>query len=634
MDSTEASTPEQDEYYVLKEGKIVGPYTKEQLRADINAGRLKQTDFVQTGGLPIWRPLGRVLGEGFEELAGAVAPDWRSLVTWAWLRLRYNLDEQSIGAGLTTLGIGIVALALARWPFVFWAPWFIFAAIAGFALLRRGRSMLGFFFLLAVVATPFLFSLLEPAKKVQTPTGEKPESDTGTLLAVATPRPAPPVPIEVPPEGDDKVSATPAPLPTPAVEKRTVSVPPVATPPAAPPAPATPAQASPDEATESPKEPGFLQRATAAISKAFQRPAEATPTPSAAAPVSSSSSAATPSPEVPAVGGGDFVHKYSGALVLVGGREGSGSGFVCRMDGKTWLLTNAHVAADIKVPQFSTLNRTAITPGAIAAAVGHDIIRFEVANPPPQCFEILHNIENNARIGDEVAVLGNSGGGGVVTSLKGEIVGIGPDRVEVSAEFIPGNSGSPIIHVKSGKVIGIATYLTRHYDEFGGGGKSPPNSTPSPKPGPDGTAVIRHFGYRLDSVAKWEPVNWALFQADSGRIRKIAELTEDIFDFLGALRKKQAPHFETDALRRPATEWMNMINRAHVSEADRAAATRSFIGALRSLVRMDVNAAEMQIRYSYFREELKSEREVRDKLFAAFDAQAKRLASPTERPGF
>ncbi len=39
----------------------------------------------------------------------------------------------------------------------------------------------------------------------------------------------------------------------------------------------------------------------------------------------------------------------------------------------------------------------------------------------------------------------------------------GSDRalVEVDAKFVEGNSGSPIIHVKTGKVIGIATFALK-----------------------------------------------------------------------------------------------------------------------------------------------------------------------------
>lgn len=42
--------------------------------------------------------------------------------------------------------------------------------------------------------------------------------------------------------------------------------------------------------------------------------------------------------------------------------------------------------------------------------------------------EAMTDFEANVHIGDEVMVLGNSGGGGVVTRLRGKIQGIGPRR--------------------------------------------------------------------------------------------------------------------------------------------------------------------------------------------------------------
>ena len=100
-----------------------------------------------------------------------------------------------------------------------------------------------------------------------------------------------------------------------------------------------------------------------------------------------------------------------------------------------------------------------------------------------------------------------------------------------------------------------------------------------------------------------------------------------MFDFLGALRKKQSPQFATETLRRPAVEWLNGL-RGRKSEADRMRATQSFLSSLRSMVRADVTAAERQLRYSYFRDELGREREVRDKLYKAFDDDVKQLSSP------
>ena len=110
----------------------------------------------------------------------------------------------------------------------------------------------------------------------------------------------------------------------------------------------------------------------------------------------------------------------------------------------------------------------AVTTGPGEVAAGPDIARMAVINPAPQHpLEVMTDFEANVHIGDEVAVLGNSGGGGVVTALKGK-AGIGPDRLEVSAEFRA--TVAVRSFMKTGKVIGIATYLTRRYEQFSSSG--------------------------------------------------------------------------------------------------------------------------------------------------------------------
>jgi hypothetical protein len=350
------------------------------------------------------------------------------------------------------------------------------------------------------------------------------------------------------------------------------------------------------------------------------------------------------------------VQRHADALVVIEGKDGSGSGFTCRADGKTWLFTNIHVLAGMQQPRFTGLNGSALKLGAADAAAKHDILRIAVTEEPAQPLEAITDFARDVRLGDAILVLGNSGGGGVVTSLPGEIVGIGPDRLEVSAAFIPGNSGSPIVHVKTGKVIGVATYLTKRYEEFSAKPQAEATPTPStpapshpPRPGPTqpdrspesrhqpqpraggaapGEIVVRRFAFRIDSVRTWEPVNWNLFAQNAAQVTQISRLTGDIFDFVTALRKKEDPQFATDTLRRPAAEWMRIIGRRGVSPVDQRRATEGFLRALRTMVRADVAEAENRLRYTYFREALRSERAVRDQLFAGFDKVAKDMASP------
>jgi hypothetical protein len=339
-----------------------------------------------------------------------------------------------------------------------------------------------------------------------------------------------------------------------------------------------------------------------------------------------------PVPELPPLGlgdpvagtpiiGGELVQKHRDSLVVVKDGSASGSGYICRDGQKTWLFTNVHVAAGMRNPKFNRLDGAQIRVGAAEAGGGRDVMRLAVADAV-QPLDVLQNLDAAARIGDDVVVMGNSGGGGVVTALPGKLVGIGPDRIEVTAPFIPGNSGSPIVHVPTGKVIGIATYLTKRYEEF---------SEQNPRAAKSEAPTVRRFGYRLDGINQWEPVNWAAFHTEAERLRQISALTEDVFDFLDALQRRVDPQFETEALRRPATEWLAGIRRPKVSPADRMRTTQSFLSNLRLMVRSDVTAAENRLRYSFFRERLQKEREVRDQLYKAFDDEVKKMTSPSLR---
>ena len=624
-----------NQYYVLKGREILGPFSTEDLEAGLANGHFAGTDFVQVEGHASWLPLQHLISDPQDDMRGALAPTWGTILSWLWLRFRYNLGEQSLAAGIVCVAVGLLSLVLSRWPIVFWLPWTVAAAVAAFALLRRRQAREGWLLLAAAACVPVIAAIVasQPkhapgpdAKESSFEAAAPVASQNATSLPPSTPQLA--APREEPPTTAVVPQTSSMATPSPAVENHGLAASPAqaaaATPPSADPAPGlagkllpSPSQGSSQEMT-SPK-----------------------------------TSMLVPGSSASAPGGGDLMQQHRGAFTVVKGRDGSGSGFICRVGTQTWLFTNVHVAAGIKAPQFTQLDGKSIAPGAADAAVGRDILRLAIAQPPPGPLEAVDDLEQNVRIGDDVFVLGNSGGGGVVTSLKGEIVGIGPDRVEVTAEFIPGNSGSPIIHAKTGKVIGIATYLTKRYDDLAGDSRkpTPPQATPTPRPrsapgfpfppqtspapatpAPTGrgTLIVRRFGYRLDNVAAWERIGWDEFQRESEQMQKISKLTEDVFDFLAALRKHTEPQFATDTLRRPATEWLKTIRLKRVSEPDRVRATQGFLNALRFMVRADVTAAEPQMKYSYFREELAQERVIRDDLYKSFDDEARELSSPKD----
>ncbi|MEA3211363.1 MAG: serine protease Do [Chthoniobacter sp.] len=303
---------------------------------------------------------------------------------------------------------------------------------------------------------------------------------------------------------------------------------------------------------------------------------------------------------------GQLVHDFAGSLVFIEGGGGAGSGFICRMKDGVFVLTNQHVLAGMPSVRITRLDSAKVPAGAVQAAVGHDLMRLATAEVPNPLVA-TDDLENDARIGDEILVLGNSEGARVIQPLAGKLLGIGPDRIEVSAEFLPGNSGSPIVHLKSGRVIGIATYLiTGRYAEL--------TDTRQHR--------VRRFGFRLDSVKKWQPVVWAAFQADKVELDKVAALTEQYARLIDALRvdaRVDPGTFASSAISRPLRDFMDVVGKRNLSPPDRARAGQNFLAALRSGTQSDVAQARERIRYDFFQRALAEEAGTRAQMSKLFD---------------
>lgn len=184
----------------------------------------------------------------------------------------------------------------------------------------------------------------------------------------------------------------------------------------------------------------------------------------------------------------------TGALVVIEGEYGSGSGFIANMKGRPFLVSNIHVMGAARGARLTTVNGETLSLGSTAyVSQGRDIaiIPLSWAGPTLELSASL-NFDQVA-IGDGVVVMGNSSGASVATQLKGVVKGLGPKEVEVSAKFVPGNSGSPIVHEKLGTVIAVASHLK----DFSSDSKWTKGT---------GLADIRRFGYRLDGEIIWEQI--------------------------------------------------------------------------------------------------------------------------------
>jgi len=216
--------------------------------------------------------------------------------------------------------------------------------------------------------------------------------------------------------------------------------------------------------------------------------------------------------------------KMSVFLIIAkkGNDESRGTGFACEYKGNNFVATNLHVVDGFDslsvVPQSG--DKIPLS-GRIIAAEDADIcllginIKFQDVGVVPLSF--MDDVFTDSKAGDKIMCLGNSLGGGVITTTYGTIKAYGQPRLEIESPVVTGNSGGPIIHLNSGKVVGLVTEAVVNevrIDKLNNAAAKSKDSEIS---------EVSYFGHRVDSVKKWKSFTFADFQKSSNTINS-AEL--------------------------------------------------------------------------------------------------------------
>jgi S1-C subfamily serine protease len=304
-----------------------------------------------------------------------------------------------------------------------------------------------------------------------------------------------------------------------------------------------------------------------------------------------------------------IVQDFHSALMMVEGNKGVGSGFLCKIDNKSYIVTNAHVLADNSGVKLTNLDGTAFSIKDSGVAVDYDIVKMEVdPASAPKTFEVMTNLDSTVKIGDSVVVPGNAEGAQVVRAVEGKIVGIGPKLIEVDAPFVKGNSGSPIIHVATGKVLGVATYLMQRKVSQDAQGKV--------------ELETRRFGYRIDSVKAWQPINWQVFYAESAQVGAIEDLSDDFGNMFDDMNRGKLSEgsYKSAVLTRAVRSFLEAAShlKSQGSLADKQELLRRFFADLRAATQGDITAFDARPAYDYFRRDVDDQERFRNDLYDIF----------------
>jgi hypothetical protein len=622
------------ELYVLKNGAMVGPFTEGELIAHIEAGKFTAQDLAQRQGTPYWTPLGKLFdaAPATEEAVGESEVQQR-----IWEFLRVSFERRTLRTALFCLAAGFVFFLISLVPALIWLPWFGAAFLASLLLMRSGDLRRGAIICAAAAFLPVVFGVLSTGAKKAAVIAEPMAGTEVERPPVLAARETPPAAPAAPPQTIPDLPIAPPALPeSPALESRE----PIQAQPLEAPPQSQVTAAKTAASIEAPEKPhqengGFTAIKDKVMNLLPSRRADAAPieTPGAAAPPppmpDGISQTPPPSTNLPSNSAPDaipapvldpeaarLVREYRNSLVFVDDANGTtGSGFICQLEGKPFLFTNIHVVSPMRSPAFTRLDRSPLRVGNAAAAVAHDIVRYEVpagAAAAGKPLQVMTSVENVAAIGDDVIVLGNSEGAHVILPLVGKISGIGPNLVEVTAEFVPGNSGSPIIHQKTGQVIGLATYAVRRDMDW-----LSERTTEKEK-----AKKIRRFGYRLDSVQTWQPVNWRTFSNDAAEMERINGLTKSlaaVLDDIGDDGLVSRGRHQHPAIRRQIDTFVDQISKRSVSSTDRLRIKQNFLADLRMASQNDLAAARTRVAYDYFRRSLGEEEKAREQFRTIFD---------------
>ncbi len=236
-------------------------------------------------------------------------------------------------------------------------------------------------------------------------------------------------------------------------------------------------------------------------------------------------------------------NSFMESIVIIKGGKSVGTGFVAKSGTNKYIYTNVHVLMGNNKMRFTNKDGKKIKPLSIETTAGRDIVRLKIKGENIKALNIAKPPANDTPI----AVCGNSGGSGVIRTLYGKVIGVGPEKVETNAKFISGNSGSPIL-LENGDVIGIAAYVQQANVNW--------INTNTP------FSVTRRFAYRIDNIEKWKNISPRTFVKESKILAEREEKLESLINVLSVWANN--PYWNriqiNDELPRAMTLWIDNQN--------------------------------------------------------------------------
>ncbi len=300
------------------------------------------------------------------------------------------------------------------------------------------------------------------------------------------------------------------------------------------------------------------------------------------------------------------------SVVVIKGESGSGTGFISTLKGKNFVITNQHVIDGQSKISIANSNGVSFTGTSFIAATDLDIVLIGIGELPASIvpLPLSSDATKTAKAGDMTLIPGNSKGDGVITVTPGKVIAFGPKKIEVDNPVYAGNSGSPIIHEKSGEVIGILTEAELvELDPFAAASFRNKNSQIK--------SSIRYFGHRVDQAKGWEKLDWQKFSKYSEEAKRGREELLAVFRFMVDSSSSNWKEFED--LHSARNKAFTIIKANSYSQTEKQAARSKFVSELEWICKSPVERLKSQKIYYIHRSKLENINFISERLLAGVE---------------
>lgn len=247
------------------------------------------------------------------------------------------------------------------------------------------------------------------------------------------------------------------------------------------------------------------------------------------------------------------------AVVTIKGDNAAGTGFLVRSpDGTCSVVTHLHLLAANPNVKILTNSGTQIIPLSLKGAVDRDLAMFTIHDDHFSYLPLATDAATSIEAGDQLIIPDIGQQTDVLLGKPGKVIAVSPERIDFDSAMGPGNSGSPVIQVKSGTVLALVT-AQKKVDVSNTLAMA---WTANPAPGSAG--IIPYFGLRLNGVQGWETYDGARFLAETLFLKHFHQDTRCLDSYLNGRRHR----WQNDNVDRGAPDTQYFLNNLKLREAN------------------------------------------------------------------